>query len=1240
MSLRSRRWVASAMLLVAFLAAMFFFLLFSASGSQLVWNQLTRWVPGLQGEWVSGSLAEGWQLRDTSWQSEYVTVSLKRVQTRWQLASLLSGQAEIDLLEVDGLTVSRRDMPDSADEVDVAPEALPTTDRYISTPVPIALHQLKVSDFVYDDPVVRVKVGHLETAADWQEHQIDIKPSHSESVDVWLKPAAAGKDVISDKKNAASPKEKPADAELPEVFVPFDIRLSEFSLKQGRYYQQAFDTGLMDIKLQARFDGTELTVQQLQVQQGKRSAGLSGKMTFIHNYLIDADLNAQSVLPVVSPDVSRTATLSAKGDLQKLTFTALLEGKEKVKLQGELQPLTSGLPFVLMGDWLKLPLPPALEGLSVGKGKLDLRGSLRSYKLALETEGNWLDLPSTRLQLVLNGTSDKLDLQRLQLGDGVNKLLVAGQLNWQKGLHWQGQTDLELPEVKRWLPDAKAAVSGSLKQEIHWQDDRWQGDLSAIDLKGDWNGFPLTTQGAIQGDEQGNWHFQQLEIKNGPNSLAVNGNLDKEWSLAGKLRLSKLSLINPKWDGSIDGDFRLNGPAKAPVLALRLAAPRIVMPGQLVRKLELTGHATLNKTLPGQLQLNAERWNINGTRMQNVVLSLRGNAQQHQLLLKNDGKQLNSKLNLSGSWQNGIWQGRLQDSQIGGLAGEWQLQSPVVLQWKASTLTFKSHCWRSAPARLCFENSSLSALQGAIPFTVADFDTQRLKPWLPDTLKWSSQLQANGVIGWRKGSPDLHVSVRSQYGELITEQIHTPYRDMQLKLEVTPVKATGRFVLDSAMLGNINVDAEVRDPLKRRVLSGTVNVTNLQLYGIAPLVDVLHSTKGQVDVNGRLAGTLDVPLFYGQVNLKDGEVDTATEMVSLRQINGKLIIDGDKAELNADMLAGKGKVTLTGRSRWPDGNLSGELSLQGRAVELAFAGYGNGKVDSDVQLQFDAEKVSLEGDVLVPWARVDIKSLPDNGVEISDDVHIVRPLQQQQTTVPFPFFMDLRLKLGTDVRFSAMGLKTALAGGLRFRQKPGQALLTQGEIRLVDGRFKAYGQNLVVRSGKLMFSGDIAEPYVMAEAIRDPATMEDSSVTVGVKINAPITAISAQVFSEPELPDTDKLSYLLRGRSSTATTNGSTEEAMAAMMIGVGLGQTNGIVSDVASTFGLKDAAFDTSGSGTDTQVNLSTYLLKDLQLQYGVGVYSAVSEVKLRYFLLPQLYLQAVSGLSQAVDIFYKFEF
>jgi translocation and assembly module TamB len=33
---------------------------------------------------------------------------------------------------------------------------------------------------------------------------------------------------------------------------------------------------------------------------------------------------------------------------------------------------------------------------------------------------------------------------------------------------------------------------------------------------------------------------------------------------------------------------------------------------------------------------------------------------------------------------------------------------------------------------------------------------------------------------------------------------------------------------------------------------------------------------------------------------------------------------------------------------------SGVLTLRGKEMELAFAGYGNGRVDSDLHLQFDA----------------------------------------------------------------------------------------------------------------------------------------------------------------------------------------------------------------------------------------------------------------------------------------------
>ncbi|SSY94250.1 Family of uncharacterised function (DUF490) [Aggregatibacter aphrophilus] len=46
------------------------------------------------------------------------------------------------------------------------------------------------------------------------------------------------------------------------------------------------------------------------------------------------------------------------------------------------------------------------------------------------------------------------------------------------------------------------------------------------------------------------------------------------------------------------------------------------------------------------------------------------------------------------------------------------------------------------------------------------------------------------------------------------------------------------------------------------------------------------------------------------------------------------------------------------------------------------------------------------------------------------------------------------------------------------------------------------------------------------------------------------------------------------------------------------------------------------------------------LQVKYGVGLFDGLAEVTLRYRLLPQLYVQSVSGVNQAFDLLYQFEF
>ncbi|MFB9845562.1 translocation/assembly module TamB domain-containing protein, partial [Oceanisphaera arctica] len=126
----------------------------------------------------------------------------------------------------------------------------------------------------------------------------------------------------------------------------------------------------------------------------------------------------------------------------------------------------------------------------------------------------------------------------------------------------------------------------------------------------------------------------------------------------------------------------------------------------------------------------------------------------------------------------------------------------------------------------------------------------------------------------------------------------------------------------------------------------------------------------------------------------------------------------------------------------------------------------------------------------------------------------------------------------------------------------------------------------------------------------------------------------------PAMPQVEQLSYLLRGRGLEGGGETDGNALVQSMLLGAGVGKIGGLVTNVGEALGLQDVSLDTGGSGDDTEVNISAYVLPGLQIGYGVGVFSAIGELRLRYELLPRLYLQATSGLSQAIDIFYRFEF
>ncbi|MGC9461873.1 translocation/assembly module TamB domain-containing protein, partial [Vibrio genomosp. F10] len=98
--------------------------------------------------------------------------------------------------------------------------------------------------------------------------------------------------------------------------------------------------------------------------------------------------------------------------------------------------------------------------------------------------------------------------------------------------------------------------------------------------------------------------------------------------------------------------------------------------------------------------------------------------------------------------------------------------------------------------------------------------------------------------------------------------------------------------------------------------------------------------------------------------------------------------------------------------------------------------------------------------------------------------------------------------------------------------------------------------------------------------------------------------------------------------------------ALPISLIGLRLAKSGKVVGEIGEAFGVQDLQLDTAGSGEDSQVTVSGYVLPGLQVKYGVGIFESIGEFTVRYRLMSDLYLEVLSGADNAVDLLYQFEF
>lgn len=998
---------------------------------------------------------------------------------------------------------------------------------------------------------------------------------------------------------------------------------------------------------------------------------------------------------------SETLVLELAGSLDALEARLDASGPLNASLSGQVDALSPTLPFQLnvQSDQVKWPLP-APEANNEGQEQsqelsqeqreeedatqpyiiddlaLQLTGSLSDYRaqLALAVEG-----PSVpRIQVDLSGEGDleHFNWQPLTLAVGESALRSEGSIHWLAPLRVDANIQLDAFDPSHFVDQLNGNLNGDIDFSVRQQENQWAVSVPNVAIDGDLRDYPLTLQAAFDANSNLELDIDELVFTQGDNRLAAAGQVSEQaMSLQADIALRQLQSLSPDLAGTLVGSLAASGSLNQPQLRANVSGSGLRFAENRIEQLELTADVQGIDDPQLDIQLALSNLDAGGQSLAEVEASLVGRLSQHQLDLNVQGADnavlSRALLSLNGRFdqQEQLYQARITPLEVDSDAGDIRLEAPLDLRYNLADgqARLSPFCLRREQGGLvCSEETiNAAAQQGNAVLSVREVPMEMVEPFLPEQWQLTGDTTADLTANWRQGGAQWQANVQILSELAITaindygQPVQLPEINLDAQVEANQAQADVNVALTLAEAGELNLTLSVNDPLGAGDLSGELRADEVSLEPYRPMLVGMDRLEGDLSGSVQIAGTTDQPDLQGQLGLRRIRVNGPDIPVDVQ--DGELVVafDGEEGDIDGFLAAERGRLDITGDAYWPSGaewRIGVDLNAVQAPILVVLPQFGRLEAAPDIRVRVTPERLQVRGDVNVPWARLEIGDMPSSAITPSDDEVIIterddrqaeREAQQAAANGGGPSAADelaatgmeldilMTLTLGRDMQIAAYGLESGLGGTLEIRQASG-ALQLFGDVNLVDGRFQAFGQDLIIRRGELLFSGPPGQPTLDFEAIRNPDVTEDD-VIAGLRVTGSAQAPNVQIFSEPAMNETRALSYLLRGRAPDAS-GGGVDSALTTALIGMSLGRTGGAVGSIGEAFGIEDLTLDTAGAGDDSQVAVSGQLTDDIRISYGVGIFSPIAELTLRYTLWRNLYLQAVSGTNQAVDLIYSF--
>ncbi len=742
--------------------------------------------------------------------------------------------------------------------------------------------------------------------------------------------------------------------------------------------------------------------------------------------------------------------------------------------------------------------------------------------------------------------------------------------------------------------------------------------------------------------------------------------------------------------GSLDADARLSGTFSAPAGSVSLTGANLALPANVyVRELRLRAEAGTAPDSPIDASLQAKGVALGEDKppspfAESVDATLKGTRQAHRLeadAVMTRASRLRVALDggLDPRAREPSWVGRIESLSLTG-RGAFALTGPAALAASASRVELGEAMLRGewGEARLALTRWTPKSLElrGSSP----GIQIQNLARTLrPGTLPRSDLVIAGDWDVRGAETFNASVNLRRVSGDLRVGEPPLPLglQALELKAVANGGRAQATLEMSGDRVGRIQGEGSATiargaigwelapaAPVQARLVAEHINLETL-----APWLGADAKLGGRLNANVTVSGTGAEPRVSGEARAADltlrepqsgFEVEKGDVVV---RMNGKsLAIErftattpwrpGQAAREHFGGMTLPAAGTITAEGSIDLGARSGSLRIVADKAVLTQSPRRFLAMSGEARLQGGDKGLVATGAFKADagW----IGALETASPTVAEDVVVLRAAAPAATEprerAGEQIRIDARFNLGDHMYFVGRGLDTQLTGEVHVTGPP-TALRAVGTIRTAGGTYNGYGQKLTIERGLLRFAGPVDNPQLSVLALRKGLPVE-----AGVEVLGTVMRPRVRLVSSPDVPEPEKLSWLVLGRgpSDLAPGDASVLLAAATSMLGrnnpgsdlgrrlgldeVGIGRAN--TNSILGVLPQSTVAGKTGSASAADVVSVGKQLTRSVHLTYEQGLADAEGALKITWTITQKFQLLARVGYLPGLDAVYRWTF